>query len=163
MQQPRAAIYLSSGARRIVLIVFLIGFASIPAMASPNCATLTNSSAGNSGIKSASSVLVPASGRNAAYCQVNLLYGTNPNQNIHIRVGLPLNSSDGGSGGVQGAWNGRTEGLGGGGCSGNLNVTLAPARTWVIAEETVNLESMPTAHTTCNLSRTSFATPSSSR
>src|SRR6185503_7607768 len=46
-------------------------------------------------------------------------------QNINIVVGLPLSRVDGGSGGVQGAWNGRTQGLGGGGCSGNLSV--APA------------------------------------
>jgi len=76
------------------------------------------------GIKSATSQIIPASGPNVAYCQVNLLYGTNDNQNINIRVGLPLNSLDGGgTGGVQGAWNGRTQGIGGGGCSGNLTVT----------------------------------------
>jgi pimeloyl-ACP methyl ester carboxylesterase len=125
MEHSSARIFISSVARKIVLIAFLIGLASIPVMASPNCATLVNGLTDNSGIKSASSIVVAAAGRNAAYCQVNLLYGTNPDQNIHIRVGLPLNSSDGGSGGVQGAWNGRTEGLGGGGCSGNLNVTLA--------------------------------------
>jgi pimeloyl-ACP methyl ester carboxylesterase len=125
MEHSSARISISSVARKIVLIAFLIGLASIPVMASPNCATLANGLTDNSGIKSASSIVVAAAGRNAAYCQVNLLYGTNPDQNIHIRVGLPLNSSDGGSGRVQGAWNGRTEGLGGGGCSGNLNVTLA--------------------------------------
>jgi hypothetical protein len=53
---------------------------------------------------------------------VNIVFGTNPNQNINIRVGLPLSAADGGSGGVQGAWNGRTQGVGGGGCAGNLNV-----------------------------------------
>ncbi|MFL6566239.1 MAG: tannase/feruloyl esterase family alpha/beta hydrolase, partial [Burkholderiales bacterium] len=37
--------------------------------------------------------------------------------------GLPLNALDGGTGGVQGAWNGRTQGIGGGGCSGSLNVS----------------------------------------
>src|SRR5438876_459032 len=62
-------------------------------------------------------------GANASYCQVNILYGDNPNQNINIRVGLPLSSLDGGTGGVQGAWNGRTQGVGGGGCSGTLAVT----------------------------------------
>ena len=51
-----------------------------------------------------------------------MLYGTNPDQNINVRVGLPLNSLDGGTGGVQGAWNGRTQGIGGGGCSGSLAV-----------------------------------------
>jgi hypothetical protein len=125
MERSSATIYVSGGARKIVLIAFLIGLTSITAMASPNCATLTNGLAGSSGIKSASSMVVSAAGRNVAYCQVNLVYGTNPGQNIHIRVGLPLNSPDGGSGGVQGAWNGRTEGLGGGGCLGYLNVMPA--------------------------------------
>jgi len=74
------------------------------------------------GVKSATSVITPAAGNNVAYCQVNILYGENPNQNINVRVGLPLNSADGGTGGVQGAWNGRTQGIGGGGCSGSLAV-----------------------------------------
>jgi len=52
----------------------------------------------------------------------HLLYSTSPEQNINIRVGLPLNSVDGGTGGVEGAWNGRTQGIGGGGCAGSLNV-----------------------------------------
>lgn len=125
MEQPRATFCFRATARRILLIAFLFGLASIPAIAAPNCATLTDGLAGNSGIKSASSIVTQASGRNVAYCQVDLLYGTNPNQDIRIRVGLPLSSADGGSGGVQGAWNGRTEGLGGGGCSGNLNVMMA--------------------------------------
>lgn len=100
-------------------------------MAAPSCATLTNGLAGKSGIKSASSMVVPAAGRNRAYCQVNLLYGTNPKQNIRIRVGLPLSNADGGKGGVQGAWNGRTEGLGGGGCMGNLKVIRAVNKGYV--------------------------------
>jgi Tannase and feruloyl esterase len=62
---------------------------------------------------------------NIQYCNVTLVYGTNTNQNITIAIGLPLNSTDGGSGGIAGAWNGRTEGLGGGGCAGNLNVDAA--------------------------------------
>jgi hypothetical protein len=95
----------------------------------PNCEALaTNPAYGiaqNRAIKSATSVIVPAAGQDVSYCQVNLLYGTNPNQNINIVVGLPLSRVDGGSGGVQGAWNGRTQGLGGGGCAGNLIVTPA--------------------------------------
>jgi hypothetical protein len=59
------------------------------------------------------------------YCRVTLVYGTEPTQNITIVVGLPLSADDGGSGGIQGAWNGRTEGLGGGGCTGNTNVNAA--------------------------------------
>jgi hypothetical protein len=74
-------------------------------------------------VKSVNSQIIPASGPNVSYCQVNILYGTNTDQNINIRVGLPLNALDGGSGGVQGAWNGRTQGIGGGGCAGSLGVT----------------------------------------
>ena len=74
-------------------------------------------------VKSVTSVIVPASGPNVTHCQVDLVYGTNAAQNVTIRVGLPLNSFDGGIGGVEGAWNGRTQGVGGGGCAGNLNVT----------------------------------------
>lgn len=78
---------------------------------------------GAPGVKSVESRIVAASGPNAAHCQVNMLFGDNPEQNINIRVGLPLNLLDGGAGGVQGAWNGRTQGIGGGGCAGSLNVT----------------------------------------
>lgn len=77
---------------------------------------------GSPGIKSVSSAIIPAAGSNAAHCRVDVLYGESPQQNINVRVGLPLNSLDGGSGGVNGAWNGRTQGIGGGGCSGSLNV-----------------------------------------
>jgi Tannase and feruloyl esterase len=77
---------------------------------------------GAPGIKTVSATTIPAAGANAAHCQVDVLYGESPEQNINVRVGLPLNSLDGGSGGVQGAWNGRTQGIGGGGCSGSLAV-----------------------------------------
>jgi len=99
-----------------------------PAPVPVTCAVVGSSLTGAPGIKSAEGHLVAAAGSNAAYCQVNILYGENPDQNINIRVGLPLNSLDGGSGGVQGAWNGRTQGIGGGGCSGSLAVN-APVNT----------------------------------
>jgi hypothetical protein len=96
------------------------------ATALPSCTALAtdpaNGLAGNPFVKSASSLIIPPAGANASYCQVNILYGENPDQNINIRVGLPLSSLDGGTGGVQGAWNGRTQGVGGGGCSGTLTV-----------------------------------------
>ena len=90
---------------------------------------------GNPAIKSVNSSIIAASGANAAYCQVNLLYGTSPEQNINIRVGLPLNSVDGGTGGVEGAWNGRTQGIGGGGCAGSLNVN-APVNAGYVGSGT---------------------------
>jgi hypothetical protein len=80
-----------------------------------------------------------------AYCQVVLSYSSTPAndptpQNITVYVGLPVNSMDGGVTGstvdppfnfttVEGNWNGRTEGQGGGGCSGNTNVNSASAVT----------------------------------
>ena len=78
-----------------------------------------------------------------AYCLVVLSYSSTPPndptpQNITVYVGLPLNSTDGGVTGstvdppwnfrtVQGNWNGRTEGQGGGGCAGNTSVNSAGA------------------------------------
>ena len=91
--------------------------------------------AGNKLIKSVNSTIIPASGPNRGHCQVNVLYGESPEQNINVRVGLPLNSVDGGTGGVQGAWNGRTQGIGGGGCSGSLNV-VAPVNVGYVGSGT---------------------------
>src|SRR5437870_6288590 len=91
--------------------------------------------AGNPVIKAATSTLIPASGVNKAYCRVDVLYGTSQEQNINIRAGLPLNSLDGGTGGIQGAWNGRTQGVGGGGCAGNVNVT-APVNAGYVGSGT---------------------------
>jgi feruloyl esterase len=75
-----------------------------------------------------------------SYCLVVLSYSSTPAndptpQNITIYVGLPLNSIDGGVTGstvdnfttVEGNWNGRTEGQGGGGCTGNNNVNSSGA------------------------------------
>jgi hypothetical protein len=53
------------------------------------------------------------------------VYSESPQQNINIRVGLPLNPLDSGTGGFLGAWNGRTQATGGGGCAGSLNVAAA--------------------------------------
>jgi hypothetical protein len=127
---------------RLISVSVLFGFALIasPAWAhtSPppvSCAELAtdpaNGLAGNPDVKSATSKIVNVSGANKAFCQVDILFGTNPDQNINIRVGLPLNARDGGTGGVQGAWNGRTQGIGGGGCAG---VTLTPTNNPLAAQ-----------------------------
>jgi hypothetical protein len=123
--------------RSLLLTALLTGVASMPAAAHDRhrphqppqpllCAQLAGDAGGlvgTPGIKSVASAIVPAAGANASYCQVDVLYGKSAQQNINVRVGLPLNSLDGGSGGVQGAWNGRTQGIGGGGCAGGLNVS----------------------------------------
>jgi len=93
-----------------------------PQLACAQMSTPEGGLAGAPGIKNVTSTLVAAAGSNLAFCQVDVLYGTSPEQNINVRVGLPLNETDGGSGGVVGAWNGRTQGIGGGGCSGSLSV-----------------------------------------
>ena len=77
---------------------------------------------GTPGIKAVTAAIVPAAGANVSFCQVDVLVGNSPQQNINVRVGLPLGPLDGGIGGVVGAWNGRTQGIGGGGCSGSLAV-----------------------------------------
>jgi Tannase and feruloyl esterase len=114
---------LSSGA--------LIG-ASSSANAAIACTAVKGTLAGKPGIKSVLSDIQAAAGANVAYCKVSILYGNSADQNINIVVGLPLNSLDGGTGGkVQGAWDGRTQGLGGGGCAGNLGVTAATNTRYV--------------------------------
>ncbi len=103
----------------------MLGESPLPSADPIACAALSADSsviASQPGVKSVASRIVAAAGGNAAFCQVDILYSTTADQHINIRVGLPLNSKDGGQGGVEGAWNGRTEGIGGGGCSGSLNV-----------------------------------------
>jgi hypothetical protein len=48
-------------------------------------------------------------------------YAVGQSQRIGIRVGFPLNTMDGGVGGVQGAWNGKVRNIGGGGLQGGLS------------------------------------------
>lgn len=110
--------------RLISLTASLAGLALLApaAHASVTCDGLAPGLMGTPNVKSATSQVIAASGPNASHCRVDILYGESDAQNINIRVGLPLNDLDGGTGGVQGAWNGRTQGIGGGGCSGSLNV-----------------------------------------
>jgi hypothetical protein len=120
----------ATGLAAIALIAFAIAGAPSDAAATglPACASLATDPAfglkGNPVIKSVTSAKAMTAAK-VRYCLVTLVYGTNPNQNITIAVGLPLSASDGGSGGIEGAWNGRTQGLGGGGCAGNLSVDAA--------------------------------------
>jgi hypothetical protein len=129
MKRSKAPARMADGLAVTGLSLLGIGWTS-SALAAPACESLGTDPqyglANNPVIKSVTSVrkATPAPA-NVQYCAVTLVYGTEPSQNITIAVGLPLNAVDGGTGGTQGAWNGRTEGLGGGGCSGNLNVNAA--------------------------------------
>ena len=99
------------------------------------CNTLANTLSLQPGVKTVTSAIVAAAGPNVAHCRVDILFGENPNQNINIRVGLPRNSLDGGTGGLEGAWNGRTQGIGGGGCAGSLAVN-APVNAGYVGSGT---------------------------
>ena len=102
-------------------------------------AYVTNSPSDNQGLVSPSAAIVPATSKNAAYCLLHLQfsalsgpgYGYAPgkSQTVGIDVGLPLNSTDGGTPinptgytwtAVNGAWNGKVENVGGGGLAGSL-------------------------------------------
>lgn len=106
----------------------------------PVCADLANNPAwglaGNPNVVDLTAVITPATATNQAYCQVDFTdvslagprYGYMHGQTskIRVRVGLPLNGNDGGSGGEQGAWNGKIQSRGNGGFAGNVsNVTPA--------------------------------------
>jgi hypothetical protein len=105
----------------------------------PSCTDLATNPAyglaGNPVITSASASIVQASGNNKAYCNVQLTYSarSGPNdgyddgqaQAIKVGVGLPLSSRDGGTGGVQGDWNGKLQNLGGGVCAGAVGATTS--------------------------------------
>ena len=90
--------------------------------------------------------LIAASGTTAARCEANFIYSdrggpangyaVGQNQRIGIRVGFPLNNADGGTGGVQGAWNGKVRNIGGGGLQGNLSSITAATNTGYVGSNT---------------------------
>src|SRR5437016_2324386 len=110
------------------IVLLSLTLTSTAASALPTCVELGSDPAfglvGNPDLSGVSTSLVPAAGPNAAYCQMNITvssesgeaFGYLPRQPEHIRapVGLPLSLADGGTGGVQGAWNGQQRNLGGG-------------------------------------------------
>jgi hypothetical protein len=86
----------------------------------------------NKDISKAASAIQPAANGIASYCQVNITvsdlegpkdgYLPGQKQMNMIGIALPLNSADGGGGGVQGNWNGRIEDVGGGGFNGSVGI-----------------------------------------
>ena len=116
----------------------------------PQCSALAADPAfglaGNPLIASATSTLVAATPTNAAFCNVQLTYsaiadtayGYAPGeaQAIRIGIGLPINSSDGGVGGVQGAWNGKIQNLGGGGLVGSVGATTSATSDGYVGSST---------------------------
>lgn len=152
--QPRSLFAIKMALLASVVLTPATGFAA----GSPSCAQLATDSAyglagnvyvtqtasDNQGLVSPSAVIVPATATNAAYCRVHLQfssksgpafgYPVGKSQTIGINIGLPLNSTDGGTPhnprgyswtAVNGAWNGKVENLGGGGLAGTLGATTA--------------------------------------
>lgn len=128
------------GCSLLALAAASVCFAPHSAVALPattTCTSLTKLLLQNSDIVSATAAIQPVSGSTtAAYCLVNITvsdlsgrsagYQTGQSQAIKVGIGLPLSNFDRGSGGVQGAWNGRIENLGGGGYAGSVgSVTSA--------------------------------------
>ncbi len=123
------------------------GFAPGPV---PQCAAIATNPAyglaGNPLIASATSTLVAATATNAAFCNVQLTYSAIADtaygyaageaQAIKIGIGLPLNSADGGAGGVNGAWIGKLQNLGGGGLVGSVGATTAATNDGYVGSST---------------------------
>jgi hypothetical protein len=107
---------------------------------------ITATSSDNQGIASPSANIVAATATNAAYCNVQIQYSAKSgptsgyapgeSQTIGIGIGLPLNSTDGGTGGVQGAWNGKVENLGGGGLAGSIGSTTSATNAGFVGSST---------------------------
>ena len=100
----------------------------------------------NTSLTTPTSMIVPAGGGNATYCQVNIVvselagpkdgYQHGQKQMISISIGLPLSAADGGSGGAQGAWNGRIQDLGGGGFVGSVGAVTAATNFGYVGSST---------------------------
>ena len=92
--------------------------------------------------------LVPATPTppNAARCEAKFIYSARggpasgyavgQNQRIGIVVGFPLNTLDGGSGAVQGAWNGKVRNIGGGGLQGGLSAITTATNAGYVGSNT---------------------------
>jgi len=128
-----------------IRLVTLLGLSTVVAEAgarepadpvsTPSCIDLANDPAwglsGNPAVTELTAVITPATATDQTYCQVDFTdvslagprYGYLDGQTskMRIRVGLPLNANDGGSGGVQGAWNGNIQSRGNGGFAGNVS------------------------------------------
>jgi feruloyl esterase len=130
------------------VVLLSAAFATAPALAqrngreapTPICTDLAHNPAwglaGNPNVTDVTAVITPATSTNLAHCQVDFtdisLEGTRygymhgQTSKFRIRVGLPLNRNDGGTGGVQGAWNGKIQSRGNGGFAGAVSA-VTPA------------------------------------
>lgn len=137
--------------KRTSLFAIALGaliLAPVTALALPSCLDLRDNPA--YGLAGRADVLnltasLTTTGANAR-CEINFIYSSRggpefgydegEQQRVAIRVGLPRNSRDGGAGGVEGAWNGRTRALGGGGCVGSVGSVTSATSTGYVGSST---------------------------
>jgi hypothetical protein len=141
------------GLAGFTLALLMFAPASVSGQTPPTCAQLntdpTYGLAGNPVIIQHSTTLVPGAGSNPAYCRVDFVvserggpqsgYAVGEIQRIGLRVGLPANTSDGGTGGGaagQGAWNGKVRNLGGGGLVGAVGGVTAATNARYVGSST---------------------------
>jgi len=149
----------------VVAFLFFLIFSPTIGTAQPTCAELATILAGNPLLTPLSyplptSTLVPATGVDAAYCNVQITYSSRGGpeygyavgqvQHIGIGIGLPLNSSDGGKGGVQGAWNGKLQNLGGGVCAGIVGPTTSATDAGYVGTSTDTGHTLAEIGARCN-------------
>ena len=112
----------------------------------PGCSSLANLLSQNKDLVAMTSAVQPAADGDQSYCLVNITVsdlsgpkdGYLPGQKemIRIGIGLPLSAADGGSGGVQGNWNGRIQDLGGGGYVGSVGTVTSATDTGYVGSST---------------------------
>jgi feruloyl esterase len=137
----------------VTLTLAVFAPASVSGQTPPTCAQLNTDPihglSGNPVILQHSTTLVPAVGSSPAYCRVDFVvserggpqfgYAVGEIQRIGLRVGLPANTSDGGTGGGpdgQGAWNGKVRNLGGGGLVGAVGGVTAATNARYVGSST---------------------------
>ena len=135
------------------LVLGLVTFGSSVASAQgPTCVQLnTNPAYGFAGDPTVivhTTTLVPPAGANPAYCRVDFTiserggpefgYAVGEIQRIGLRVGLPANMADGGTGGAfgLGAWNGKVRNIGGGGLVGSVGSVTAATNARYVGSST---------------------------
>jgi len=116
----------------IVAFLFFLIFSSATGSAQVICTDLATRIQEHPEILSVTSTIVPATSTIPAYCRVDL----RQYHAINIRVGLPLNSLDGGTGGIEGAWNGKVQNLGGGGFAGSVGAVTGPVAARYVGSST---------------------------
>ena len=141
------------GIAGFTVTLVIIAPSSAFGQAPPTCAQLNTGPAyglaGNPTVVQHSTTLVPAAGSNPAYCRVDFVvserggpqfgYAAGEVQRVGLRVGLPANSADGGTGGGaagEGAWNGKVRNLGGGGLVGAVGSVTAATNARYVGSST---------------------------